>query len=61
MDIIEKSNTIQEKSMSLSQDELNNIQESLYLSSIPEYINQTDQTIKEDWEKAWEYNKDEEW
>ena len=46
----------------ISEDEWKNIEETLFLSSIPGYVeNINDIKNNEDWEKAQEYKKDEEW
>ena len=46
----------------ISEDEWKNIEETLFLSSIPGYVEKIKEIKnKEDWEKAKEYNKDEEW
>lgn len=63
MDIIDRLITNnKEKKLILSETELENIQETLYLSNGSEY---TEQIYKirnsEDWKKSCEYNKDEEW
>lgn len=46
----------------ISEDEWNSIQETLYLSSIPKLVDDIN-TIreKEEWDKAKEFNPDEEW
>lgn len=46
----------------ISEDEWKNIEETLYLSSIPGYVDDIN-SIRANtvWEKAEEYNKDEEW
>ncbi len=46
----------------ISEDEWKNIEETLYLSSIPGYVeNLNDIKNNEDWDNAKEYKKDEEW
>lgn len=46
----------------ISEDEWKNIEETLYLSSIPGLVDDlNDIRKKEDWESATEYNEDEEW
>lgn len=46
----------------ISEDEWKNIEETLYLSSIPNMIDNINEIRKnEDWEKASEYNENEEW
>lgn len=46
----------------ISEDEWRNIEETLYLSSIPGMIyNINEVRKKEDWETATEYNENEEW
>ena len=46
----------------ISEDEWKNIEETLYLSSIPNYVDNINSIrTSEVWEKAEEYNKDEEW
>lgn len=46
----------------ISEDEWKNIEETLYLSSIPGLVeNINDIRKNEDWNNATEYNKDEEW
>lgn len=46
----------------ISEDEWKNIEETLYLSSIPGFVNNiNDIKNKEDWTKAKEFNADEEW
>lgn len=46
----------------ISEDEWKNIEETLYLSSIPGFVNNiTDIKNNEDWTKAKEFNADEEW
>jgi len=46
----------------ISEDEWKSIQETLYLSSIPGYIDRIKEIEKEEnWESAEEYNPDEEW
>ena len=46
----------------ISEDEWKNIEETLFLSSIPGYVeNINDIKNNEEWEKAKEYKKDEEW
>ena len=46
----------------ISEDEWKNIEETLFLSSIPGYVeNINDIKNNEDWDKAKEYKKDEEW
>lgn len=46
----------------ISEDEWKNIEETLYLSSIPGMVDNINEIRKtEKWESASEYNKDEEW
>ena len=46
----------------ISEDEWKNIEETLFLSSIPGYINNINNIRKnENWESAKKYEKDEEW
>ena len=46
----------------ISEDEWKNIEETLFLSSIPGYVeNINDIKNNEDWDNAKEYKKDEEW
>ena len=46
----------------ISEDEWKNIEETLFLSSIPELVDNINEIRKnEDWKSAKEYNKDEEW
>ena len=46
----------------ISEDEWKNIEETLFLSSIPGYVeNLNDIKNNENWDKAKKYNKDEEW
>lgn len=46
----------------VSEDEWNNIEETLYLSSIPGYVDNVNNIRKtENWEKSKEYSIDEEW
>ena len=46
----------------ISEDEWKNIEETLYLSSIPGLVDDVNKIRKnEDWESAKEYNPDEEW
>ena len=46
----------------ISEDEWKNIEETLYLSSIPGFVdNINDIRKKEDWKKAKEFNPNEEW
>lgn len=46
----------------ISEDEWKNIEETLYLSSIPSMVDNINEIRKnEDWEKASEYNENEEW
>lgn len=46
----------------ISEDEWKNIEETLYLSSIPGMADNINEIRKnEDWEKASEYNENEEW
>ena len=46
----------------ISEDEWKNIEETLFLSSIPGYVeNIMDIKNKENWDNAKEYKKDEEW
>ncbi len=46
----------------ISEDEWKNIEETLFLSNIPGYIDNINDIRKnEDWEKAKKYTKDEEW
>lgn len=46
----------------ISEDEWRNIEETLYLSSIPGMIDNINEIRKkEDWETATEYNENEEW
>ena len=46
----------------ISEDEWNNIEETLYLSSIPGYVDNVNNIRKtENWEKSKEYSIDEEW
>ncbi len=46
----------------ISEDEWKNIEETLYLSSIPGMVDNINEIRKkEDWEKASEYNENEEW
>ena len=46
----------------ISEDEWKNIEETLFLSSIPGYVkNITDIKNNENWDNANEYKKDEEW
>lgn len=46
----------------ISEDEWKNIEETLYLSSIPGLVDNLNEIRKEeDWESAKEYNEDEEW
>lgn len=46
----------------ISEDEWKNIEETLYLSSIPNMVDNINEIRKnEDWEKASEYNENEEW
>lgn len=46
----------------ISEDEWKNIEETLYLSSIPGMIDNINEIRKnENWEKASEYNENEEW
>ncbi len=46
----------------ISEDEWKNIEETLYLSSIPLFINDINNIRKnENWDKAKEFNPDEEW
>lgn len=46
----------------ISEDEWKNIEETLYLSSIPGLVDNINSIRKnEDWESAEEYNTDEEW
>ena len=46
----------------ISEDDWNNIKESLYLSSIPGYVDEIKKIDKEqDWQVAEEYNPYEEW
>ena len=46
----------------ISEDEWKNIEETLFLSSIPGYIDNINDIRKnEDWNSAKEYKKDEEW
>ena len=46
----------------ISEDEWKNIEETLYLSSIPGLVDNINSIRKnEDWESAEEYNADEEW
>ena len=46
----------------ISEDEWKNIEETLYLSSIPGYLENVKKIAEtEDWSKAKKYNPDEEW
>ena len=46
----------------ISEDEWKNIEETLFLSSIPGYVDNINNIRKnEDWESAKKYEKDEEW
>ncbi len=46
----------------ISEDEWKNIEETLYLSSIPGYVDDINKIReKENWDNAKEYKKDEEW
>ncbi len=46
----------------ISEDEWKNIEETLFLSSIPGYVDNINEIRNnEDWDKATEYKKDEEW
>ena len=46
----------------ISEDEWKNIEETLFLSSIPGYVNNINNIRKnENWESAKKYEKDEEW
>ena len=46
----------------ISEDDWNNIEETLYLSSIPGYVENVNKIRNtEVWEKAEKYNQDEEW
>lgn len=46
----------------ISEDEWKNIEETLYLSSIPGYVDEINEIRKNEiWEDAEEYKKDEEW
>lgn len=46
----------------ISEDEWKNIEETLYLSSIPGMVDSVNEIReKEDWKKASEYNENEEW
>lgn len=46
----------------ISEEEWKNIEETLYLSSIPDLVDNINHIRKnEDWNNAKEYNKDEEW
>lgn len=46
----------------ISEDEWKNIEETLYLSSIPLFVNDINNIRKnENWDKAKEFNPDEEW
>ncbi len=46
----------------ISEDEWKNIEETLYLSSIPDMVENINKIRKnENWEKATEYNENEEW
>lgn len=46
----------------ISEDEWKNIEETLYLSSIPGMVDNINEIRKnEDWEKTSEYNENEEW
>ncbi len=46
----------------ISEDEWKNIEETLYLSSIPDYVDTINEIRKNEvWEKAEEYKKNEEW
>ncbi len=46
----------------ISEDEWKNIEETLYLTSIPGYVENINEIReKEDWNTAKEYSKDEEW
>ena len=46
----------------ISEDEWKSIEETLYLSSIPELVNDINNIRKnENWDKAKEFNPDEEW
>lgn len=46
----------------ISEDEWKNIEETLYLSSIPDMVDNINEIRKnENWEQALEYNENEEW
>lgn len=46
----------------ISEEDFKNIEETLYLSSIPGYVNDINNIRKNEvWEETEEYNKDEEW
>ena len=46
----------------ISEDEWKNIEETLYLSSIPGFVDNVNEIRKnEDWKKAKEFNPDEKW
>ena len=46
----------------ISEEDFKNIEETLYLSSIPGYVNDIKKIKKNEvWEETEEYNKDEEW
>ena len=55
-------NNQEKNAVLISEDEWKNIEETLFLSSIPGYVNNINNIRKnENWESAKKYEKDEEW